>query len=85
MISLGKFDPVKWHMIGLSIIKSHVRLVSSILMTEASFLISFSNIVSIYDLRLNKWVQNIKLDSKIISMILDENFSDPIIITEKYD
>ena len=54
-------------------------------MTEASFLISFSNIVSIYDLRLNKWVQNIKLDSKIISMILDENFSDPIIITEKYD
>jgi hypothetical protein len=58
------------------------------LMLEASFLVSHSNIVSVFDLRLNKWVQNIIFDYPIIQIIDisgDYNIRQAIVITEKYD
>lgn len=56
---LGPFDAEKWEAIGYSAIRSHVKFATALIIRGASFMISYSNIISIYDLRLNKWVQNI--------------------------
>lgn len=66
---LGIFKEKKWFMIPFSIVKSHIKLVTSMMMMSASFFVSHSNIVSIFDLRNNKWIQNLKFDHDIIKIV----------------
>ena len=38
-------------------------------MYESSFLVSHSNVISVYDLRLNRWVQHLKMNDEVAKIV----------------
>jgi hypothetical protein len=54
--SLGEYKAKKWEMIQYSIVRAHIRLITDILMLNSSFFVAHSNIISVYNLREEKWV-----------------------------
>jgi hypothetical protein len=43
-------------------------------MYESSFLVSHANVISVYDLRLNRWVQHLKMNEEVLKIInFEEN------------
>ena len=65
----GLFIEDKWNMVALSNIKSFAKLITNIYMHESSFLVSHANVISVYDLRLNRWVQHLKMNDEVIKII----------------
>jgi hypothetical protein len=56
-------------MVALSNIKSFAKLITNIFMYESSFLVSHANVISVYDLRLNRWVQHLKMNAEVLKII----------------
>ena len=65
----GHFIEDKWNMVALSNIKSFAKLITNIYMYESSFLVSHANVISVYDLRLNRWVQHLKMNDEVIKIM----------------
>lgn len=82
--SLGEFINEKWDLIKLSIIKNHVKIVTSMIMQDASFIISQSNVISIYDLRLNRWIQNIEVSKPIIKLFKPNHSNEISVLTDNF-
>ena len=38
-------------------------------MYESSFLVSHANVISVYDLRLNRWVQHLKMNAEVLKIM----------------
>ena len=56
MIKLGKAKESKWAMVPFSIVKTHIKMISSLLMYKSVLLLSHQQYLSIYDLRYKSWV-----------------------------
>lgn len=62
--------PEKWAMVPFSIIKTHIKLISSLLMYKSVLLLSHQQFISVYDLRYYKWVQTIDFTKDVQRIIL---------------
>ena len=66
---LGPFKEKSWYMIKFSIVKTHIRLMTSMLLYNSSFFVTHSTFLSIYNLREEKWTQNLKFNDVILKII----------------
>lgn len=62
----------KWEMLKFEAIKNHARLFKTMLLSHSSYLVAHSNFVSVYDLFLNKWTQNIEFESNIFTIFIQQ-------------
>ena len=65
----GHFVEDKWNMVALSNIKSFAKLITTMYMYKSSFLVSHANVISVYDLRLNRWVQHLKMNDEVAKIV----------------
>lgn len=56
-------------MLHFSRVKSHIKLVISMLLYNSSFFVAHANIVSIYDLQSMKWTQNITFKDPVMKLV----------------
>ena len=66
---LGPFKEKSWYMIKFSIVKTHIRLMTSMLIHNSSFFVTHSTYLSIYNLREEKWTQNLKFNDVILKVV----------------
>jgi|LauGreDrversion4_2_1035121.scaffolds.fasta_scaffold99050_2 hypothetical protein len=59
IIEDGKTSASKWNLIPFSLLKYHIKMISSLLMYKSVLLMSHQQFLSVYDLRYNKWVHSI--------------------------
>jgi hypothetical protein len=61
-----------WYLNGLKSVKMHLRLFPSMEMSKRSYLVAHGNMVSVYDLIKNKWVQNIPFEGEVTNVVRGE-------------
>lgn len=63
---------IYWETITFSLIKNFVKLFNTFTIADTSFLISFDNIVFIYDIIRKKWSEQIYMDDQIVKFFRSE-------------
>lgn len=64
----------KWDLLKFDAVKNYVNLYSSLILVQTFYIVSYSRMVSIYDLIRNQWTTILDFGSEVRAVLNCENF-----------